>query len=88
MLYFLRALINKKYIKERAGNATLQGKQTNLEISKRGVLSLMLFFMVINGVLGELENVMVNLLFADNLVIFTNTRILTTGILQVTKKQT
>ena len=56
MMKFTRELISERWIKVRVGGSTSQSKQTVLGIPQRGVLSINLFLVAINGMLGELGN--------------------------------
>ena len=68
-----------------------QSKQTDLRIPQLGVLSVTLFQMVINGILGELGSGVDRSLFADDLAIYryikTRSQIVASKVLQgVTNK--
>ena len=52
---FIREMISKRWIKERVRGTTLLSKQIDLGIPQRGLLSVTLFLVVINGILGEVE---------------------------------
>ena len=69
MLWFIGELIG-----ERVGGYMSQSKQTDLGILQGGVLSIILFRVTINGILGELGNVVDGSLFADDLVMYITTR--------------
>ena len=56
MLRFIRELIGERWIKVRVGGSVSQSKQTDLGIPQGGVLSVTLFLVAINGILGELGN--------------------------------
>ena len=58
----------------RVGGSVSQSKQTDLGILQRGVLSVTLFLMAINGILGELGNGMDHSLFANDLAIYITTK--------------
>ena len=66
---FIRELIGERWIKVRMGRYISQSKQTNLGIPQRGVLSVTLFLVAINGILRELGNGVDGSLFADDLEI-------------------
>ena len=53
---FIRELIGKRWIKVRVRGNISQGKQTDLGIPQGGMLSVTLFLVAINGILGELGN--------------------------------
>ena len=69
ILRFIRELIGEGWIKVKVGGSISQSKQTNLGIPQRVVLSVTLFPVVINDILGELRNGVEGSLFADNLII-------------------
>ena len=71
---FIRELIGERWIKVRVGGSFSQSKQTDLGISQGEVLSVTLFLVAINGVLGELGNGVDGSLFTDNLAIYITTR--------------
>ena len=56
MLKFIRELIKVRWIKVRVGGSISQSKQTNFGIPQERVLSVTLFIMAINDILGELGN--------------------------------
>ena len=58
----------------RVGRYILQSKQTDLGILKGGVLSIIIFLVAINGILGELGNGVDGSLFADDLAIYITKR--------------
>ena len=58
----------------KVGGATSQNKQTDLGVPQGGVLSVTLFLVAINGILGELGNGVNGSLFADNLAIYITTK--------------
>ena len=70
----IRKLIGERWIKMRVGEVISQNKQTDLGIPQRGVLSVTLFLVAINGILGELGNGVDGSLFADDLTIYNITR--------------
>ena len=74
MLRFIRELIGERWIKVRVGGSVSQSKQTDLGIPQGGVLSVTLFLVAINGILGELGNGVDGSLFADDLAIYITTR--------------
>ena len=51
------------------GGSISQSKQTDLRIQRRWLLSVTLFLVVINGILGELGNEVDGSLFADDMAI-------------------
>ena len=55
----------------KVGGSTSQNKQTDLGVPQEGVLSVILFLLAINGILGELGN---GSLFADDLAIYITTK--------------
>ena len=55
MLRFIKELISERWINVRVGGFISQSKQTDLGISQREVLSVTLFLVAINSILGELE---------------------------------
>ena len=55
-LEFIRELITKRWIKVRVGGSTSQSKQIDLGIPQGRVLSVSLFYIAINDILGELGN--------------------------------
>ena len=69
MMKFTRELISERWIKVRVGGSTSQSKQTDLGIPQGGVLSITLFLVAINGILGELGYGMDGSFFADDLAI-------------------
>ena len=69
MMEFIRQLIGERWIKVRVGGYISQSKQIDLGILQGGVLSVTLFLMAINGILGELGNREDGSLFADDLAI-------------------
>ena len=58
----------------RVGGSVSQRKRADFEISQEGVLSVTLFLVAMNGVLGELGNRMHGPLFTYNLAIYASTR--------------
>ena len=58
----------------RVGGSVSQSKQTDLGIPQGGVLSVTLFLLAINGLLGELGNGVDGSLLADDLTIYITTR--------------
>ena len=56
------------------GGSISQNKQTDLRIPQGGVLSVTLFLVEINGILGELGNEVNGSLFADDLAIYITTK--------------
>ena len=50
-------LISERWIKVRIGGSISQRKQTDLGIQQGWVLSVTIFLVAINGILGELENI-------------------------------
>ena len=74
MTEFIRELIGERWIKVRVGGPISQSKQTDLGVPQGGVLSVTLFLMAINGMLGELENGVDGSLFADDLAIYITTK--------------
>ena len=56
MLRFIRELISERWIEVRAVGSISQSKQTDMGIPQGGVLSVTLFLVAINGILGELGN--------------------------------
>ena len=61
-------------IKVRVGGSVSQSKQADLGIPHRGVLSVTLFLVAINGILGELGNEVDRSHFVDDLEIYITTR--------------
>ena len=55
MLKFTKELISERWIKVKVGGSTSQNKQTDLGIPQVRMLSLTLFLVTINGILGEFE---------------------------------
>ena len=51
---FIRELIGERWIEVKVGGYIPQRKQTDLRISQGGVLSVILFLVAINEILGEL----------------------------------
>ena len=74
MLIFIRELIGERWIYMRVGGYISQSKQTDLEVPQGQVLSIILFLVTINGILGELRNEVDGSLFADDLAIYITTR--------------
>ena len=74
MMEFIRELIEERWIKLRVGGSISQSKHTYLGIPQGGVLSVTLFLVAINVILGELENGVYGSLFADDLAIYIPTR--------------
>ena len=56
MMEFIRELIGKKWIKVRVKGYISQSKYTDFGIPQEEVLSVTLFLVAINGILGELGN--------------------------------
>ena len=69
MMEFIRELIGERWIEMSVGRSLSQSKQIDLGILQGGVLSVTLFLMAINGILGELGNREDGSLFADDLAI-------------------
>ena len=69
MLRFIRELVGEKWINMIVGGFVSQSKQTDLKIPQEGVLSVILFLVAINDILGELGNEVDGSLFADDLAI-------------------
>ena len=59
-----------KFIRELIGERWIKVRQTDLGIPQRGVLSVTIFLMVINGILWELGNGVDGSLFTDDLAIY------------------
>ena len=74
MLKFIKELISKRWIKVKMGGTTSQNKQTDLGVPQGGVLSVTLFLVAINRILGELGNGVDSSLFADDLAICITTK--------------
>ena len=74
MMAFIRELISKRWVKVRVEGSISQSKHTDLGIPKKGVLSVTLFLVAINGILGELGNGVDGSLFAHDLTIYITTR--------------
>ena len=74
MLRFIRELIVGRWIKVRVGGPNSLSKQTDLRIPQGVVLSVILFLVAMNGILGELGNGVDGSLFADGLAIYITTR--------------
>ena len=55
MMEFIRELISDRRIKVKVGGSTLQNKQTDLGVPQGGVLSVILFLVVTNGIQGNWE---------------------------------
>ena len=55
-LEFIKELITERWIKARVVGTTSQSKQTDLGIPQGVILSVILFLVAINGILGELGN--------------------------------
>ena len=64
----------ERWIKVKVGGSTSQNKQTDLGVPQGGVLSVTLFLVAINGILGELGNGVDGSLFADDLAIYITTK--------------
>ena len=74
MLKFIKELISERWIKVKVGGSTSQNKQTDLGIPQGGLLSITLFLVSVNGILGELGNGVDGSLFADDLAIYITTK--------------
>ena len=74
MLEFIRELISERWIRVRVEGSISQSKHTDLGIPKKGVLSVTLFLVAINGILRKLGNGVDKSLFADDLAIYITTR--------------
>ena len=74
MLKFIRELIGERLIKVRVEGSVSQSKHRALGISQGRVLSVTFFLVAINGILGELRNIVDGSLFVDDMAIYLTTR--------------
>ena len=74
MMKFIRELIGERWIKVRVVGYISQSKQTNLGIPQRRVLSVTLFLVAINDILGELEIEWMDHSLKGDLAIYITTR--------------
>ena len=74
IMEFIIELIGERWIRVRVGRFISQSKQRDLEIPQRPVLSITLFLVAINGILGKLGNGVDGSLFADDLSIYITIR--------------
>ena len=69
----MKELISERWIKVRVGGSVSKSKQADLGIPQGRVLSVTLFLVAINSILGELGNEMDGSLFADVIAVYNTT---------------
>ena len=70
IMEYIRELISERWIKVRVGGFISQSKQNDFGIPQGGALSITLFLMAINGILGEYGNGVNGSLFPDDMAIY------------------